>query len=445
MVQSNAPILSTDLVSEVIDKGPASRQQFLVVGLCMFLNMLDGFDITAMAIVATPVASELRLTPDLLGIIFSFALAGMMAGAMLLAPLSDVIGRRKIIILSVILVGVSILFTALASTLIEFIVLRFISGLGAGAVIASQAALAAEYSPEKYRSLSVAITTAGYPFGAVMTSVVAGFIMPDFGWRGMFWFGGGVTLVMGIIAWKFIPESLKYLFDNRPQNALQQVNVILTKLRKPILSELPDIKKNQLRESRGVVKNMASLLGRKHRIVTLTLWTTFFLCFSTLYFLMSWIPRLMEQSGYSAEVGRLAFFLFNFGGVLGIFILGALSTRWKLTNLVSLFLFTSGILMVIFAISPNQQTLLMTIIFFMGVLQQGGFTGLYAAAAKLYPTEIRSTGIGWAVGLGRSGAVIGPAAAGFLIAAGLSMSGNYVVFALPMLIGGLIAYRLKVH
>ena len=445
MVQSNAPILSTDLVSEVIDNGPASRQQFLVVGLCMFLNMLDGFDITAMAIVATPVASELRLTPDLLGIIFSFALAGMMAGAMLLAPLSDVIGRRKIIILSVILVGVSILFTALASTLIEFIVLRFISGLGAGAVIASQAALAAEYSPEKYRSLSVAITTAGYPFGAVMTSVVAGFIMPDFGWRGMFWFGGGVTLVMGIIAWKFIPESLKYLFDNRPQNALQQVNVILTKLRKPILSELPDVKKNQLRESRGVINNVASLLGKKHRIVTLTLWTTFFLCFSTLYFLMSWIPRLMEQSGYSAEVGRLAFFLFNFGGVLGIFILGALSTRWKLTNLVSLFLFTSGIFMVIFAISPNQQTLLMTIIFFMGVLQQGGFTGLYAAAAKLYPTDIRSTGIGWAVGLGRSGAVIGPAAAGFLIAAGLSMSGNYIVFALPMLIGGLIAYRLKVN
>ena len=445
MTGSDAPILSTDLVSKVIDNGPTSRQQFLVIGLCMFLNMLDGFDITAMAIVATPVANELRLTPDLLGIIFSFALAGMMAGAMLLAPLSDVIGRRKIIILSVILVGVSILFTALASTLVEFIVLRFISGLGAGAVIASQAALAAEYSPEKYRSLSVAITTAGYPFGAVMTSVVAGFIMPDFGWRGMFWFGGGVTLVMGIIAWRFIPESLKYLFDNRPQNALQKINVILKKLRRPILSELPDIKKNELREPRGVVKNMASLLGRKHRIVTLTLWTTFFLCFSTLYFLMSWIPRLMEQSGYSAEVGRLAFFLFNFGGVLGIFILGALSTRWKLTNLVSLFLFTSGILMVIFAISPNQQTLLMTIIFFMGVLQQGGFTGLYAAAAKLYPTEIRSTGIGWAVGLGRSGAVIGPAAAGFLIAAGLSMSGNYVVFALPMLIGGLIAYRLKVN
>ena len=152
----------------------------------------------------------------------------------------------------------------------------------------------------------------------------------------------------------------------------------------------------------------------------------------------------MEQSGYTTEVGRLAFFLFNFGGVLGVLILGTLSTRWRLTNLVSLFLLTSGIFMIIFAISPNQQTLLLVIIFLVGILQQGGFTGLYAVAAKLYPTEIRSTGIGWAVGLGRSGAVIGPAVAGFLIAAGLSMSGNYVVFALPMLIGGFISYRLKV-
>ena len=445
MARSDVPILSTNIVADVIDNGQVSRQQFLVVGLCMFLNMLDGFDITAMAIVAGAVADELRLTSDLLGIIFSFALAGMMTGAMLLAPLSDLIGRRKIIILSVVLVGVSIVLTAHASTLTEFIVLRFISGLGAGAVIASQAALAAEYSPEKYRSLSVAATTAGYPLGAMMTSVVAGFIMPDFGWRGMFWFGGIVTLVMGLVAWKFIPESLKYLIENRPQNALQQVNVILTKLRKPILSKLPNVEKENLQQSRGVVTNMTALLRKKHRMVTLTLWTTFFLSFSTLYFLMSWIPRLIEQSGYSADIGRLAFFLFNFGGVLGIFILGTLSTRWKLTSLVSLFLFTSGISMVIFAILPNQQTLLMAMIFLIGILQQGGFTGLYAVAAKLYPTEIRSTGIGWAVGLGRSGAVIGPAVSGFLIAAGLSMSGNYIVFALPMLIAGFIAYRLKVN
>ena len=218
MTETVTSALSRNLVAEVIDDGQISGQQILVVGLCMFFNMLDGFDITAMAVVAGAVSEELQLTADRLGLIFSFALAGMMAGAMLLAPVSDVIGRRKVIILSLILVCVSILFTANATTLSEFIALRFVSGLGAGAMLAFQATLAAEYSPENYRSLSVAATTAGYPLGAMMTSVVAGYIMPEYGWRGMFWFGGCVTLAMGFFAWSFIPESLMYLFDCRPAN-----------------------------------------------------------------------------------------------------------------------------------------------------------------------------------------------------------------------------------
>jgi len=174
------------------------------------------------------------------------------------------------------------------------------------------------------------------------------------------------------------------------------------------------------------------------------LWVTFFLCFSSVYFMMSWIPKLMVQSGFSAEVGRDAFFLYNLGALIGTYILGTMAIRWKLSNIVSGFLFTSGVLMVIFAAAPNELTLLLALTFVIGVLQQGGFTGLYAVAAKVYPTEIRSTGIGWAIGLGRLGAVAGPVIAGFLIAAGVSMSGNYFIFAVPMAIGGLMAYRLHV-
>jgi len=445
MTDSAAPALSANVVAEVIDNGQVSGQQFLVVGLCMFFNMLDGFDITAMAVVATAVSTELQLAPDRLGLIFSFALAGMMCGAMFLAPISDIIGRRKLIVVSLTLVGVSILVTATATTLTEFIVLRFISGLGAGAMLACQATLAAEYSPEKYRSLSVAAVTAGYPMGAMMTSVVAGFIMPDYGWRGMFWFGGSLTLVMGLVAWAFIPESLKYLFERRPDNALQRVNKILQKLKKDTLVQLPEVRRENSGKSRGIVGNMSSLLTSNHRRATITLWTTFFLCFSTLYFLLSWIPKLMEQTGYSAATGRYAFFLFNLGAVIGIFVLGTMATRWKLSNIVSVFLFTSAVLMVVFAAAPNQLTLLLLIIFLIGFLQQGGFTGLYAVAVKVYPTEIRSTGIGWSIGLGRFGAVAGPAIAGYLIAAGLDMSANYYLFAVPMAIGGLLAYRLHVR
>jgi benzoate transport len=432
-------------VTEVIDNGKISRQQILVVALCMFFNMLDGFDIIAMAVVAGDVSREMMLPPDKVGWIFSFALAGMMAGAMLLAPISDIVGRRKVIVVSIIVVGVSILLTANATTLLEFIALRFISGLGAGVMLASQATLAAEYSPEKYRSLSVTFVTSGYALGAMFTSVAAGLILPDYGWRGMFWFGGATTLVMGLVAWLLIPESLKYLLERRPHDALQRINKILAKLKRDPLAEMPDITPQQQKQSPGMVQVMAQLLAKEHRKVTLTLWTTFFLAFSALYFLLSWIPMLVEDAGFSKADAREAFFLFNLGGVIGVWILGILSTRWKLTNIVFTLMFSASIFMVIFAAIPGDIDLLLTLIFIIGLLQQGGFTGLYAAAAKAYPTSMRSTGIGWSIGLGRFGAVAGPAVAGYQIAGGLDMAANFYIFAVPLAVSAIIAYRLHLR
>ena len=442
---STVAATSENLAHDVIDRGGVTTQQMLVVGLCMFFNMLDGFDITAMAVVASSVASDLDLTPDLLGWIFSFALAGMMAGAMFLAPVSDIIGRRKLIIIAVALIGVSILFTATATTLVEFIMLRFISGLGAGAMLASQAALASEYSPDRFKALSVAAVTAGYPMGAMMTSVIAGMIMPEYGWRGMFWFGGVLTLAMVFVAWMFIPESLKYLFERRPDDALDRINKILKKLHKPPLGEMPEVVETHRSGQPGFFRGMLRLLHDDLLKVTLTLWIAFLLCFSTLYFLMSWIPALMENSGFDAATGRQAFFLFNLGGVIGIFLMGTLSTKFKLTDMICYLSVASAAGMVVFALAPSELTLLLVLTFVIGILQQGGFTGLYGAAAKAYPTNVRSTGIGWAIGLGRFGAVVGPAVAGYLIAAGLDMSANYFIFAVPMAVGGLIAYRLHIR
>ena len=436
---------SENLSHDVIDRGGVTAQQLLVVGLCLFFNMLDGFDITAMAVVASAVSTDLNLTPDRLGWIFSFALAGMMGGAMFLAPISDIIGRRKMIIFSVALIGVSIIFTATATTLTEFIILRFISGLGAGAMLACQAALAAEYSPDKYKALSVAVVTSGYPMGAMMTSVIAGMIMPEYGWRGMFWFGGVLTLSMVFVAWLLIPESLKYLFQRRPEDALERINAILRKLGKELLDAMPTVIEEDKAARGGMVGGMKKLLDKDHRRVTLTLWTAFLLCFSTLYFLMSWIPALMEDSGFDATVGRQAFFLFNLGGVMGIYLMGWLSTRYKLTDMICYLSLIAAVGMVIFALVPTQLNLMLVLTLLIGIVQQGGFTGLYGAAAKAYPTDIRSTGIGWAIGLGRFGAVVGPAVAGYLIAAGLDMSANYFIFAVPMAVGGLIAYRLHIR
>ena len=430
-------------INEFIDNGSITSQQILVVSLCFIFNMLDGFDITAMAVVASPVSVDLDLTPDLLGWIFSFALAGMMVGAMALAPLADIIGRRALIILSLMIVGISVIMTSKVESLTPFMLLRFISGMGAGALLASQASLAAEYSPNKYRALSVAIVTAGYPTGAMMTSIVAGYILPEYGWRMMFLFGGVVTVSMVIVAWLMIPESLKYLIEKKPNNALEKINKILLKLNAPSISELPP-SNNDSEVTISMIGNMRMLLSPKFRRLSLMLWTSFFCAFGTLYFLMSWIPKLMENAGYDMAVGRDAFLLFNLGGVIGIYLLGILSVKWKLTNLILNLSLVSAVSMIIFALVPNQLNILFILILVIGILQQSAFTGLYGVAAKAYPTEIRSTGVGWAIGLGRSGAVVGPAVAGYLILAGYDMSANFIFFALPMIVCGLIAYKLNV-
>ena len=430
-------------LNDFIDKGSITSQQILVVALCFVFNMLDGFDITAMAVVASSVSSDLSLTDDLLGWIFSFALAGMMVGAMVLAPVADIIGRRALIILSLLLVGVSILLTSKADSLGPFIILRFVSGMGAGALLACQASLAAEYSPEKYRALSVALVTAGYPTGAMMTSVVAGFIMPEYGWRSMFVFGGLITLGMVVVAWLMIPESLKYLLEKQPKNALIKINEILQKLKHSPIDELPERIKSHKNKT-TLLNNMRMLLSPKYRSLSLTLWTAFCCAYATLYFLMSWIPKLMENAGYDMAAGRNAFFLFNLGGVIGIYLLGYLSIKWKLTNLIFNLSIASAISMIAFALAPNELNTLLILIVMIGILQQSAFTGLYGVAAKAYPTEIRSTGVGWAIGLGRIGAVIGPALAGYLILAGYDMSANFMFFSIPMIVCGFIAYRLHI-
>ena len=413
--------------------------------------MVDGFDITAMAVTAHQIGEDMQLSEDKLGLVFSFSLAGMMLGAMFLAALSDVIGRRTMIIFTLTLVGVTVLLTASVSSLPALILLRFISGLGAGAMLASVATLASEYSPEKFRALAVTAVTAGYPLGAMTTGLVASNVVPEFGWQGMFIAGGSATLFLAIVAFFMIPESLHFLCKKQPDDALQRVNRILQIFKIQSLQYLPSVEDAggaTEADRKNIQQKMLTLLTPEFRRSTLTLWATFFLCISTLYFLMSWTPKLIINLGYSADAGNLAFTLFNFGGVLGIFILGYLASKWSLSTLISIFAITSAVFMWAFAGAVSldfNQTNLMLLIFIIGISLQGGYTGMYAVAAKIYPIEIRSTGVGWAIGLGRFGAVLGPGIAGYMIASGLPITINFMVFAIPMLIGGIFAYQLRVR
>ena len=413
----------------------------MILAVCFVLNMLDGFDITVMSFTAPPIGDELGLSAERLGIVFSAALAGMMIGAMFLAPLSDVVGRRRVILGSFLVIGTMMSLTSLIQGLAPLVALRFVTGLGVGAMLASLASIAAEYLPERFRSFGVVAVTAGYPFGAVVGGFISAPLISELGWRSVFVAGGMATLAMTVLVFLLVPESLEYLCNRRPKNALLTVNGILARIGKAPIDAFPEAAAANTQAKAHV----GSLLTANYRSRTILLWTTMFFCFITLYFLLSWIPQLVVESGLSLEKGIYAAAAFNLGGVAGILLLGILSTRQPLTNLIGGSLIGGAFLMFVFGLAPQQTALLMILTALIGVMMQGGFSGLYAVAAKMYPAEIRATGVGWAIGLGRFGAVVGPYIGGILIDAQFSMATNFALFAVPLLIAGILAYMLRIR
>jgi MFS family permease len=343
------------------------------------------------------------------------------------------------VLLSVVAIGCSMIGAGVSSSLWQLILFRLITGLGVGALLASLATITAEYTPHKYRSLAVVVVTAGYPLGATLGGVLAVPLLSEYGWRSVFLAGGTTTLAMFLVVYVWVPESMYFLIHRRPQNALARLNAILARFGRAPATALPEEQKIEA----GNKANVFSLLIPERRSKTIQLWSTFFFCFICLYFLMSWIPKLVVNAGLSETYGVYASAVFNGGAVLGIVVLGWLASRISLSRLIGLFLLLTGCCMLLFALSEGRLPLL-PMLLVIGFFLQGGFCGLYAVAAKIYPTEVRSTGVGWAIGLGRFGAVVGPYAGGLLIAAGFSMEANFILYAVPTLLAGILAWRLFV-
>lgn len=427
------------LIQETIDKGGFTGTQALIIVISLFLNMLDGFDVTAMSFTAHSIGEQMQIPADQLGIVFSVALAGMMIGAMFIAPYSDILGRRRMIMICVVTIGLSVIFTGMSTSLWQLIIFRLITGLAVGGLLASLAAITSEYTPTKYKSLAVVTVTAGYPLGATMGGFIAAPLIPAFGWESVFYVGGSVTLLMSVCVYFLMPESMQFLITRQPPNALEKLNGVLTRLKKATVNALPEIDL----EAHSDKANVFSLLTPARKTKTITLWTTFFFCFICMYFLISWIPKLVVNAGMTESEGVYASVAFNGGAFIGILVLGWIASRIGLSKVIGTFLSVSAIFMFIFALASGIDNLILYL-FIIGFLQQGGFTGLYAVSAKIYPTEIRTTGVGWAIGLGRFGAVVGPYLGGVFIAQGISMETNFIIFAVPLFISGVLAYMLSV-
>ena len=416
-----------------IDSSPMTRLQCSTIGICFLMNIFDGMDVLIISYCAPAISNSWNLGPEALGVVFSAGLAGMALGALFLAPYSDSFGRKKIILLSAFLMGISMFLTGYSENVNQLITLRFLSGIGIGSMLASTAALTSEYTPNKSKDFWVSFVISGYPVGAVISGYISVLVIPSSGWQMMFIIAGIASLLTIPLIYYFLSESIEFYIRKQPKKALENVNKIFIKMNLKILKQLP------LKKTLTAGIPVKQLLSKKYKVSTFQLWFALFFAFSCLYFLISWIPKLATNAGLSVELAIYAGTVFNIGAFFGIILQGYYSSKIGLKKTISIFFLIAAILMAVFKIFIGSDWLL--IVFgFLGFFIQGGFVGLYAVAARLYPTEYRTTGIGWAIGAGRLGGVLGPLAGGVMIGMGLSMSINFMIFAIPALLSAIFTY-----
>ena len=426
-----------ETIKSKIDTREISFLQFIIIFICFFLNVIDGMDVLVISYTAPVIASSWNISFEALGVVFSSGVFGMAVGALLLAPYADKIGRKKIILLSTIIISIGILLTGFSKNIYHLIFLRFLSGIGIGTMLASTVSLVSEYTPNRSRDFWVSFILAGYPLGAILAGYLSNYILKYYSWEDVYIVFGLISIFFIPIIYFFLLESVDFLLKNQPKNALSRVNLILKKLDFSMIEFLPT------KIDVGSKIPVNSLFQAKYIDSTIKLWTAFFFSFACLYFLISWIPKIVTELGLSLELGIYSGTVFNIGAFFGIVTQGYFSSKFGLKKIISLFLIVTCIIMTQIQHFFGSDWMLL-IFGVLGFTIQGGFVGLYSIAARMYPTEFRTTGVGWGIGAGRLGAVLGPLVAGVLIGAGLSVSMNFIIFAIAALIAALITHMISI-
>ena len=420
----------------LLDTRPMTPFQVLMVAICFILNMNDGIDVLVVSFTGSDITREWSLSKGELGYVFSAGLAGMTVGCFLLAPLGDKLGRRRLFIVSLILITIGMLLSSVVTAYWHLLVVRGITGLGIGGILPNLAAVAAEFSSNKRRDFNVGLVQAGWPIGAILAGFFTAWAVPQFGWRSAYLAAGLVSGLMLAGVWGFMPESIAFLTERQPKNALRQVNALLVRLGIPRLNALPPA------PALATTTPLAALFTPTYRAATFRLWVGIFFGFLTLYTLMSWVPTLAKEAGMPFTLATYIGSALNIGAFLGSVSFGLLAHRVGLRRLILLFMLVAFGIMIGYGNLSMTYVLMFAMTIGIGFFVQGGFNGFYPTAARVYPAAIRTTGVGLAVGVGRFGAILGPALFGLLSDAGLSRSLLFSLFSLPLLVAGFMAYTI---
>ena len=425
-------------VESQIAEGAVTGLQLTVLALCCTVNALDGFDILAISFTAADIAGEWALAPDELGLLFSGSLIGMMIGAFAIAPLADRFGRKPVLIASLGLIATGMIATSGVASAPWLFILRVMTGCGVGGVLPNINTLVAEYAPLKHRNMAISTLMISYPIGAILAGVIVAWVMPVLGWRAVFLAGGLATLVLIPLLFVLLPESAHFLLDRRPPDALSRVNRILARMRRDPIEALPPREVDD-----DAPPSAVELLAPEYRRRTVLLLTAFFMCTLVVYFVLSWTPKIIIDSGMSTELGIYGGTILNVGGIAATLLMGYLFGLYGLRRvLVTIYLLQAALMIVFAYVVGGPAYLVLMIAGLLGGCTHAGIVGLYTCSAWLFPTRLRSTGLGWAIGLGRSGAVIGPYLAGLLMSFGWSREAYFIVMGTPILLAALAVWMI---
>ena len=417
---------------DIIAKSPMTTRQVLVVGITIALNALDGFDVLSISFASPGIAAEWKITRAALGFVLSMELIGMALGSIFLGSLADRIGRRPTVLGCLVVMATGMFMATTSNGILGSLVMpvigpiaqsfdytldvrladlsmwRIVTGLGIGGMLAAINAVVAEFSNSRRRDLSVAIMSIGYPVGAALGGFITSTGLELAEWRSVFYFGASVTVAMIPTVFFLMPESVHWLTRKQPAGALDKVNKTLRAIGHEPVTELPAVSADARQRSSGDLF--------KAPLLTITVLTTmaYFFHITTFYYIVKWVPTIVVGMGFAPSSAGYVLSWLNVGGATGGTVLGLLSQRFSLKALTITVMMLSTVAVTLFGRAPADLTKLILICMVAGFCTNAAITGMYAIFAKVFPTHVRASGTGIAVGVGRGGSVLAPIIAGFL-------------------------------
>ena len=390
---------------------------------------VEGFNTQMPGAVAPALARSWHVSPGALATFFAIGLAGLFLGAVFVAPLADRIGRRPLLLGCMTFLGITALLTAFSPSMPFLDGARFFTGLATGGAIPNAIALTSEYSPHRRRSLMVALMFTGFVLGAFAVGMVSSGLSLWLGWQWVFGLGGGLALLLAPVVFFALPESIRFLALKGDAN--DKVAALARKLA-PERVFAPGTRFT-LSETQTSGAAVFALFREGRAKRTILIWIVCFMSLLDVFLLGSWLPTEMHALGIEEGLAIIIGALFQFGGACG-FVFGAMADRAGTAAAMGCAYFLGAVSVVAVALSGADLPLVIAAVFCAGLGIIGGQSVTNAAAAIAYPTEIRATGVGWALGVGRIGAIIGPSLVGLMHALHFTSETIFLFAAIPALI-----------